>query len=464
LRVIATVHQFVPDYSSGTEVLTHACAKELQLRGHDVTVLAGYPARVPLDDDRRFNQYVYDGLTVHRFMHAHVPLAGQTNVVEAEYNSWISASYFRRLISEIRPDVVHFFHLSRLSGSLIDVCIEHGIRMIATPTDFWFICPTCQLRLPDNTMCQGPRWLGANCVKHVTSQTQRGTMAKIVANLPEPILAAGILGLRSGLYRSWPPGTHVRALAGRGPFLISRLNRVDRILAPTNLMADLLKRNGVDPDRIEICRYGINLPKQCERRVPRSSREALRVGFIGTIFEHKGVHVLIEAMARIARVDVQLKIYGKLGEFPDYSRKVQAMAAGDSRIRFMGTFPNSEIGKVFAELDVLVVPSIWYENTPLVIYSAKAFACPVIASDLGGMSEAIDDGVDGLLFPVSNAAILAETIEKLAQNNTLLQRLSAAAKPPRSTAHYVDEIERAYHAAPAPRADLSAEVPATGSP
>src|SRR5215469_11605400 len=94
------------------------------------------------------------------------------------------------------------------------------------------------------------------------------------------------------------PGAYVTALAGRAQFLIRRLNRIDRILAPTNLMADLLKRNGVDGDRIEVCRYSIALHGQGEDRTPRSVGAPLRVGFIGTIYEHKGVHLLIEAMAR----------------------------------------------------------------------------------------------------------------------------------------------------------------------
>ena len=79
--------------------------------------------------------------------------------------------------------------------------------------------------------------------------------------------------------------------------------------------------------------------------------------------------------------DVELKIYGGLEDYPQYVAAARA-AAGDPRITFCGTFANQEIGRVFAGIDVLVVPSVWYENTPLVISSAQQAGCPVIASDM----------------------------------------------------------------------------------
>lgn len=445
MRIIVTTHQFLPDYSSGTEVLTHSSAKEMQRRGHEVTVLTGYPTQELLDDEQRFDRYEYDGLVVHRFHHAYVPMGGQENIVEAEYDNRLSAGYFRRLVSDLRPDMVQFFHLSRLSASLIDVCLERAVPMVLTPTDFWFICPTSQLRLPDNSMCTGPKWLGANCVKHVTVQTQGGRLANLVSHLPEPLLAAGIVGLRSGLFKGSQRVKYVGALSKRKPFLISRINHVDRIVAPTRLMAGLLERNGVNAGRIEVCRYGIGFRRDTgQAKVARGASERLQIGFIGTIYDHKGVHVLLEATAKIPTALIEVRIYGKLGEFPEYTERLKVMSSHDARVRFMGTFPNADIADVFRQLDVLVVPSIWYENTPLVIYSANAFGCPVVASDLGGMSEAINDGHDGFLFPPSDSGALAQILQRLAEDRDLVRSLSAASKPPKSAVEYVDDLERIY--------------------
>lgn len=445
MRVLLTVHQFLPDCSSGTEILTLSSAKELQRRGHEVTILTAHPTTELLNDEQRFDRYEYEGLEVHRFRHDYVPMGGQENIVEAEYNNPLSAAYFRQLIDYVRPDMVHFFHLSRLSGSLVDVCQERNLAMVLTATDFWFICPTSQLRLPDNSMCNGPQWHGANCVKHITIQTQRGKLARLVGRMPEPLLAAGILALRTGIFNGSQRAKYVGALAKRKPYLINRLNKVDRILAPTRLMSRLLEMNGVDVRRIEFCRYGIDLGAGAENaRASRATKQDLRVGFIGTIYEHKGVHVLLEAMSRIPRAAIEVTIYGKLGEFPKYTERLKSMSQSDARIRFMGTFPNADIAAVFSRLDVLVVPSIWYENTPLVIYTANAFQCPVIASDLGGMSEAVDNERNGFLFPPSDSAALARILQRLAEDRNLVRDLSIASRPPKSSKEYVDDLERIY--------------------
>jgi glycosyltransferase involved in cell wall biosynthesis len=120
------------------------------------------------------------------------------------------------------------------------------------------------------------------------------------------------------------------------------------------------------------------------------------------------------------------------------------MAAADSRISCLGTFPNREIGKVLSELDVLVIPSLWYENSPLVVHSAQAAKVPVIASDIGGLSEAITHEINGLLFERGNARALAVQIRRLAEDRVLLKHLSAQARQPKSMADYVDKIEDLY--------------------
>jgi glycosyltransferase involved in cell wall biosynthesis len=99
-------------------------------------------------------------------------------------------------------------------------------------------------------------------------------------------------------------------------------------------------------------------------------------------------------------------IYGDPEAFPEYAARLRRIAANDPRIRFCGAFPNEKISDIFSTLDVLVVPSIWYENTPLVIYSAQACRCPVIASNLGVCGGGVHEE-NGLLFEPGNPADLA---------------------------------------------------------
>ena len=443
MKIVLTVHQFLPDYSAGTEILTFETAQGLRRLGHEVIVFAGYPARVALRDEERFDHYEVAGIPVERFHHSHVAMGGQENTTEAEYNNLLFARYFKQFLNKFQPDVVHFFHLGRLSASAVDVCHQLGIPMVLTPTDFWFVCPTNQLRLPDNSMCAGPNPNGVNCLRHVASLNQAATVRSQLDQLPDWILAVGIQAINRGMLMKKWFSAPVKALYRRPSFLRQRINLIDRVLAPTQLMRSILVGNGVQAEKITLCRYGIKLGHVSG--LTRVAERSLRIGFIGTLYEHKAPHLLVSAVRLLpADPPLELKIYGRLDEFPAYVERLKGLAGDDPRIKFCGPFPNEQIGKIFSELDVLVVPSIWYENTPLVIYSAQAAGCPVIASNLGGMSEVIHHGINGLLFEAGDAGALAHLLAEVCADRVFLKTLAARAIPPKSDLQYVAEIEEVY--------------------
>lgn len=442
MRILLTTHVFLPDYAAGTEVLTLDTAKELQRLGHYVEICTGYPFQKDLPDSRRFDTYEYMGLHVHRFHHGAVAMGNQTNVVEAEYNNLFFAQWFREYLQRFKPDIVHFFHLGLLSGSAIDVCQELDIPMVMTPTDFWLVCPNNQLRLPDNSSCAGPDNQGVNCLKHAVSNAQSPYITRIFNRLPGNIVAKLITGAKRGLFDMTSYGPMVRALSQRASFLRDRMNKLDKVVAPTQLMARTLVDNGLETGKVIYSRYGIRDANPVLRQ--HNWEGGLRIGFIGGISEHKGAHVLIEAV-KSREIPWKLEIYGNYELYPDYFTKLQQLADRDSRIHFCGTFPNDRIKSILANIDVLVVPSLWQENTPLVIYSAQSARCPVVASDVGGIAEVIEHEVNGLLFEPGNSSQLAHALERLALDRALLHRLSIHAIKPKSIEDYVKELEIIYH-------------------
>jgi len=446
VKILLAVHQFLPEHVSGTEVLTCSTAQELKKMGHDVLVFTGYPAKKEFLDSARIEQYEYEGLHVVRFNHAHVPMGGQTNIMEAEYKNRFVAAYFRELLYRFRPQIVHFFHLARLSASLIDVCREEGTPMVFTATDFWFMCPMNQLRLGDNSPCGGPDRTGVNCLRHVVEQTQPARVTAKVKQLPSLALAVIIAACRIGLFGPWGYSRLVKALANRPHYLRARLNMLDRVLVPTRLMEKMLLGYGLDPARVRLCPYGIDIPPYRESPdwLVKSGEKSLRVGFIGTLFEHKGAHILIEAVRRLNDEAIMLTVYGSLEEFPDYICKLRELAGGSPRIRFLGTFPNSEIGSIIGGMDVLVVPSVWYENSPLVLYTAQAYQCPVIVTDVGGLTELVTHEENGLVFPMGDVGALAGLLRRLVDEPSLLARLREHARPPKTIKQYGAELCAVY--------------------
>ncbi|HEY6838528.1 MAG TPA: glycosyltransferase family 4 protein [Geobacteraceae bacterium] len=445
MKIVLTTHLFLPDFFAGTEILTFETARELKRLGHEVHVVTGFPGRNDLPDEERFDRYEYDGIPVERFHYAPVPMGEQWNANEAEFNNRFFARHFRAYLEDLKPDVVHFFHLGRLSASAIDVCHDLGIPAVMTPTDFWLICPTFQLRLTDNSICPGPDRFGVKCLRHVAAISQPTAKRAILECLPDRLveilmMANGIAARRRGR----PPVPFLEAYATRQAFLRERMNLLDRMIVPTRLMERILVEHGLSPAKVHFSRYGIDT-SHIAPRVKGGGGGVLRIGFIGTLYDPKGAHVLVEAVRSLGRdVPCEVKMYGDPGLFPEYVEKLKRLMAGDPRMTLCGTFAKERIGEVFEGIDVLVVPSVWYENTPLVIYAAQAAACPVIASDLGGMAEVVSHGVNGLLFEAGDAAGLAAALKKLIDDRQELRRLSEHARRPKTIARYVEELLAIY--------------------
>lgn len=450
MKILLTVHQFPPKYISGTEVLTYSVARELMSRGHEVRVLSGAPGSEPLRDAERFDEYEIDGIKVYRFTHAFVPMGDQRVIMEMEYCNRLVARYFKLIVDGYKPDLVHVFHMSRLGVGIIDVALQQKIPTYFTPTDFWSVCPTSLLMLDDGSPCVGPDGAGGNCVRHVAMRARWSWIADAAKRTPN-ILADGVVRLakKGMLPARMPYAREIAALGARHDYVRSRLNALNGIISPTNLMTDALTRNGINPALIRQHMYGINLSSFVSAVRRRVSGAVLRIGFIGGLMKHKGCHLLIDAVRQMAGQDVALQVYGNPNDAPPYYDELVAAADGDPAIEFRGTFANERIHEVLTGIDVLVVPSVWFENAPLVIHSALAAGCPVIASDFPGMSEVVRHEDNGLLFEPGNVTSLKHSISRLLVEEGLLTALSEKCRPPKGISTYVSELIAVYEDAPA---------------
>lgn len=440
MKILFTVHQFFPEFSSGTEVLTLSVARELMERGYDVHVFSGHPSEAQIMEENRFDEYDYEGIHVYRFHHAYTPMFGQISMVDLSYNNTLAAKYFEQVLEIYKPDLVHFFHLNRLGTGLIDLAVRTGIPAFMTPTDFWAICPTAQLLLCNGDLCQGPNEYAGNCVKHYAESTKNGLIGNLAKWLPTTLANLLVRLTQANLMPPYPHRIEVHSIGSRLGINVARLNQLKGIISPNQFMSEKLVQHGVIPDLIVHSAFGVDVVNNVEDLDCHLPRHPLRVGFIGTLIPHKGCHVLIKAFKSLSSGQAVLKVYGNMDEIPEYSNALKRLADNNDAIEFCGTFHNSKIGKVLAELDVLVVPSLWYENTPLVIYSAQAARCPVIASNFPGISEVIRDEVNGLLFEADNVMALTKQLTRLIEETSLLNKLSSCSATPKSTATYVDEL------------------------
>jgi len=204
----------------------------------------------------------------------------------------------------------------------------------------------------------------------------------------------------------------------------SVLDTIDLFVAPSPFIAAEFERLGVDRHRLEVSDYGF-VPAAAGARAGRASWNGpLRIGFVGTLVWHKGAHVLLEAARRLSG-DFEIHLHGDTAVFPAYVDGLKRLGP-DTRVTFHGGFDRDRLGEIYAAIDVLVVPSLWPENSPLVIHEAFMHGVPVVGARTGGITDLIVDDVSGLLYETFSAESLATALQRAIEDRALLARLAAA--------------------------------------
>jgi glycosyltransferase involved in cell wall biosynthesis len=176
-----------------------------------------------------------------------------------------------------------------------------------------------------------------------------------------------------------------------------------------------------------------------------------RFAFFGVLTPFKGINVLQRAMQRLGPdFGGHLSIHGtgKI-QMPDESEEVQEevdrLLATTPTVTFCGPYDHeTDMPRLMAQTDWVVVPSIWWENSPLVIAEAFQYGRPIICSDIGGMAEKVTSEVNGLHFSVGNPASLADTLHRAATTPGLWEHLQAGIPPVRDIGSHVGELSEIY--------------------
>lgn len=443
-RIMQVVHDFLPGHPYGTENYTYHLSKELQ-KISKVYIFC----REEKDSFRKgfSKDELFDRLLVRRLYF------NPSFIFDDTYQNSFVDKEFERFLDEIKPDIVHFQHLLGLSASMLQIAKRRRIPAILTLHDFWFLCPQVQLLTNDNQVCSGPdsKDKCANCEK--ISYIYIGRIVKFLKYPPEPLKTVKKLlpwKARATLKEKFlktqpaissiPPNMRANMIAKRSSFLRDMLDKVDVILAPSRFLREKFIHYGIAKNRIFHLGHGIE-----HRPLINFSKEPsnkFRFGFIGNISEHKGIRVLIRAFNKIKRDNASLSIFGPYDQ--SYLSKLRRELKTDSRITFYGPFDNREISSVFSKIDVLVFPSIWYENQPITLLEALLAKIPIITSNLGGMAELVQDGVTGLLFEIGNPEDLSQKMISLINNPQLLRKLSETPRQVKTIEKNAQELNEIY--------------------
>ncbi len=322
----------------------------------------------------------------------------------------------RRVLTAFRPDVVHLHNVyHQLSPSVVAAARDVGVPCVMTVHDYKLACPSYQM-LDHGRPCDA-------CVTGGPLQAARRGCKDGSRS------ASTLLAVESWLHRR-----------------LGAYDGVGALLAPSRFLADVLRRAGVYPQRLRVLRHPVDVDRIAVKAAPGGG-----VVFAGRLAPEKGVDTLIEAAALLPdglRVDVA-------GDGParaaleDLARRV-----APGRVRFHGRLPKDALYDLIRASAVAAVPSRWYENQPLAVLEAFGCGVPVVGTDLGGLPELIEPGVDGRVVPADDPAALAAALADVAGDpqRALAMGRAGRAKAVRdfAPADHLAGLRAAYAAAGAP--------------
>lgn len=453
LKIIIAVHHFPPTYTSGAEWRAFRTATWLQNQGHTVKVVCIDSINDVYTPNLRWVDEAFNNLTVRRL---YLNLANAPDPIKWEYdNPWIE-THLTKYLAEEKPDVFHLISGYLMTAAAIKAAKKQNIPVTLTLTDFWFLCARHTLQRTSGQVCSHNTSL--DCVRCLLENKRRFRWP-----------AQQMPALTNTLWQAAQPiplvARQVSQVDDRATTLRAALSEVDVAICPSNFLKQTYLDRGFKAKTMTFLRQG--LTKTPPLPFKKSTSTRLRIGYIGQMAPHKGVQVLIEAFLKLisstpkseqTQPQTQLRLYGDITKFPAFYRKLAAQYSlveqngsissdrlGD-QLQFFGTFERHQISQVYADIDVLAVPSIWYENSPNVILEAFAHQTPVIASDLGGMAELVEDQETGLLFAPNDAADLARKLAMLLNDPGLLTRLQKNIVSPETLETEMAELLLVYQA------------------
>jgi glycosyltransferase involved in cell wall biosynthesis len=367
MRILICSALFPPHMLGGAELVAYKHAKILQELGHEVRIFCG------------------------RLGTALTGLHRVTTTKKEFHTTWVSLSpkdmngdswdfhnhkirqAFSDVLEDFSPDVVHFHNLAGLSVKMIDECQQQGIPTVMTLHDYWGICFKNTMIKNDGSICMKGGFDCLGCKEIL---------------LGEPAIPSSV----------------------RNAHILLSLGKIDRFIAPSQYLAERYAANGIRREKIAVINNGIDLerfkaiPKKCDK---------FTLGFIGYLGRHKGLDFLLRALALLHDLEkIRLLIVGD-GEEAGHLKSLCRDLNLEPYVTFHGRVENQQIPMIYERIDVLVVPSIWPENSPVTITEAMASGIPVIAFDIGGIGELVDEGVTGFLVPPKDVQAMAERIDHL---------------------------------------------------
>ncbi|MBK8977449.1 MAG: glycosyltransferase [Planctomycetes bacterium] len=419
LDVLLVSHGLPPESVGGVEQHVDGLARALVAVGHRVHVWTktgrggaaqGSTSSAPADAATPYAvtrvAYRYEGLDTLLSLYA-VPL------LDRALAGFLAAHRF---------DVAHVHHLTGLSTGSLGVLARHRVPTVLTLHDYWLLCPRGQMWHRDGS----------------------------VTDTVEPARCADCLRPSfGGFVPAGPAGE--QAVAGLHAHARALLDIPARLIVPSHRAAPPFVALGVPAERLHAVENGVDV--DALRALPLPTADAdrpLRVGYLGTLIPSKGLHVLVDALAALPAGAIELHAHGNVVPYhgdASWLTHTLMRVTPERRVAWHGPYHTAELPGILADLDVVAAPALWREAFGLTVREALAAGRPIVVSAIGGLQDAVRDGIAGRVVPPGDVAAWARALGELAADRAAVRAMARRARdevPVRGFRSMADELVAHY--------------------
>lgn len=355
MKICIISNIYPPFDRGGAEQVVVKTVQGLRAKGHEVVVITSTPEAASVKNEAGVRVYRFKPRNLYFYTRAHrypalVRILWQfINMLHLPV-----AMRVKHILKKETPDVVHTHNLMGLSFLIPRAIRSLGIQHVHTVHDVQLVEPS-------------------GIILKEKEQSRRYT------------------GIASRLYAGI-----VRRLFASPNVIIS----------PSHFLLDFYKRRGFFvASHATVLRNPLTFSLQQES-TQQTPTQVMTFMYVGQIESHKGVPLLIDAFMALPQQQVQLHVVGSGSLLEPLKEK----SASDPRIIMHGRLERDELATLFQDVDMTIVPSRCYENSPTVIFESFSFSVPVLASDIEGVAELIDEGMNGITFETGDTQDLQEKI------------------------------------------------------
>jgi glycosyltransferase involved in cell wall biosynthesis len=426
MKIALSTRSFQPPVIGGVDVYTDRLGKALERRGEEVLYLA-FNSSKEYSPEIQVRQESYEGRRIWRCLFDFTRRPPE--LYQLGYDPEMGEC-IRSILKAEQPDllIIMNFYMSTLAG--VAAAKALSIPVVHVATDYLPICRRATMIRWNGRSCQVGESI-KSCSDCFISDRSIGRLAARTLNLlPEKTLVSlAELKDRNPLFLPLralnPYWRQVNLMKHRLEVLEPLKQEVDLVLAPTRYTARMFRENGFRDNQVEYLPFGVESDSPLAK-VNHEPADHMRFLFIGRLQPYKGAHLLVDAFNQLTSPkDATLTIYGIRDGYDAYYEELIARIAKNNRIQFKGRIAAAELGNAIAEADYFVLPSTWHENSPLIVLDALQSRTPVIASEIGGVTDLVNDGVNGLLFPMGDVAGLAAVMQKAIDHPEFVDRFRA---------------------------------------